>query len=56
MPFGKEKAEKSKETEGGSYKKIRLSAAKDILDATTPQALDAALHEYFRACADEQDE
>ena len=55
MPFGKEKPEKSKEA-GSGYKKIRLSAAKDILDAETPQALDSALHEYFRACIDEESE
>ena len=54
MPFGKEK----KESKGGEsgYKKIRLSAAKDILDAETPQALDSALYEYVRACIDEESE
>lgn len=55
MPFGKPKEKESKEADSG-YKKIRLSAAKDILDAESPQALDKALHEYFRACVDEESE
>lgn len=56
MPFGKDKDKKETKEAGSGYKKIRLSAAKDILDAETPQALDSALYEYFRACVDEESE
>lgn len=54
MPFGKDKEDKK--DAGSGYKKIRLGAAKDILDAETPQALDSALYEYIRACIDEESE
>jgi hypothetical protein len=55
VPFGKEKDKDAKADES-AYRKLRLSAAKDILDAESPQALDKALHEYFRACVDEESE
>lgn len=45
----------SKKSKGGGSKELRLSAAKDILDAETPKELDAALKEYIGYCLAEKD-
>lgn len=40
---------------GGSVKKIKLSAARDILAAETPEDLVGPLSEFIKACTSEDD-
>ena len=51
-----DKGDKKESKAGDSYKKIRLSAAKDMLSAKTPEALDSALKDYVRACLQENED